>query len=563
MFSKFNHLSIRAKVISAFAVALCCAVGLGLFAINGVRHMNADSEDIRINWLPSIQLLGEMRGAAERVRLNQGAILLATTEEQRAMAKHLVEEQRAAYDKMRQEYESAISTPEERQLVDVMDAALSNYQELSQHYDQLIAAGKRDEASAIFMGDMFDSMKKFRDALRKDFDFNESGGQRVADESVANGNATYHWILVVLGLAALICLGAGWAIVHSVSQPIAAMTEAMGRLARRDMTAQIIGLGRGDEIGAMAKAVEVFKDSMVESERLAAARAAEQTAKEQRTKLVGDLVGNFETKVGQLVGHLAAASTELEATARAMTESAKQTDQQAGTVASAAEEASVNVQTVASAAEELTASIAEITRRVADSSRIASKAADDAQHTDGVVRALAESAQKIGDVVGLITSIAGQTNLLALNATIEAARAGDAGKGFAVVASEVKSLANQTAKATEEIGEQVRQIQGATGEAVKAIESIVSTIGEMSAIATAIAAAVEEQGAATQEIARNVQQAATGTKDVTLNIATVSQAASETGASASQVLDASTELSRRSEQLSAEVNSFTTAVRAA
>jgi methyl-accepting chemotaxis protein len=563
MFSKFSHLSIRTKVISIFAVVLGCAVGLGLFAINGVEHMNAKGEDIHTNWLPSIRQLGEMALNAERVRTNQSTLLLAETDVERDRARKIIETQRAAYEKMRQDYDKAIRSTEERQIATGMDASARAYQELSQRFDQLIAAGKRDEAIAFYTGEMRGGMDRFRDSIRKDFDFNVQSGQRVADEASVYGAETYRWILIILVLTALICFGAGWVIVHDVSGPVAAMTEAMRRLARRELNTEIVCLGRGDEIGAMAKAVEVFKDSMVESERLAAARAAEEAAKEQRARLIEDLVGHFETKVGQLVGHLAAASTQLEATARAMTDSARQTDHQAGTVSAAAEQASMNVQTVAAAAEELTSSIAEITRRVADSSRIAGKAADDARHTDGVVRALAESAQKIGDVVGLITSIAGQTNLLALNATIEAARAGDAGKGFAVVASEVKSLANQTAKATEEIGEQVRQIQGATGEAVKAIESIVSTIGEMSAIATAIAAAVEEQGAATQEIARNVQQAATGTKDVTLNIASVSQAVSETGASATQVLDASTELSRRSEQLSAEVNSFTAAVRAA
>ena len=281
-----------------------------------------------------------------------------------------------------------------------------------------------------------------------------------------------------------------------------------------------------------------------------------------RERLEG-LSQNFSGKVGHLVGLVSSAATELQATAQSMTGTADMTMQQASNVASAAEEASVNVQTVASSAEELAASIGEISRQVAQSAKIAGKAADDAKRTDTVVRALAEGARSIGEVVGLISNIAGQTNLLALNATIEAARAGDAGKGFAVVASEVKSLATQTAKATDQISQQIGQIQSATNEAVAAIQGIAATIGEVNEIAAAIAAAVEEQGAATQEIARNVQQAASGTQEVTSNITGVSQGASSTGAAAGEVLSAAGELSRQAEQLTGEVGQYIAAMKAA
>ncbi len=271
----------------------------------------------------------------------------------------------------------------------------------------------------------------------------------------------------------------------------------------------------------------------------------------------------FGDSVGDMVGHVSSAATELQATAQSMTGTAEQTMRQAANVTAAAEEASVNVQTVASSAEELASSIAEISRQVALSAKIAGKAADDAKHTDGVVRALAEGARAIGEVVGLISNIAGQTNLLALNATIEAARAGDAGKGFAVVASEVKSLANQTGKATDRIGQQIAQIQAATNEAVAAIQGISSTIAEVNDIAAAIAAAVEEQGAATQEIARNIQQASAGTQDVGANIAGVNEGARTTGAAAGEVLSAASELSRQAERLTGEVGQFLVAVKAA
>ncbi len=285
--------------------------------------------------------------------------------------------------------------------------------------------------------------------------------------------------------------------------------------------------------------------------------------REQRGRKVDALLRGFEEQTAALVGKVAAAASDLRATAEKLSGTTSTTTQQVTNVAAAVEEASVNVQTVASAAEELHSSIAEIARQVAQSSTIAGKAVDDARRTDTIVKTLASGAQRIGDVVGLINSIAGQTNLLALNATIEAARAGDAGKGFAVVASEVKSLANQTAKATEDIGKQILDIQTATGEAVQAIESIAHTIEELSAIASSIASAVEEQGSATQEIARNVQEAASGTQHVSANIAGVSDGAKETGAAAGRVLTAASDLSGQAEQLRTDVRAFISDVKAA
>ncbi len=273
--------------------------------------------------------------------------------------------------------------------------------------------------------------------------------------------------------------------------------------------------------------------------------------------------GSFQEKVGGLVSGLSTAAVGLEASARTMSEAAAQATTQAGTMAVASEAASVGVSTVAAAAEELAASIGEISRQVAQSARVTTRAVGDAQRTDVIVRALSEGAQKIGHVVGLITNIAGQTNLLALNATIEAARAGDAGKGFAVVASEVKSLANQTAKATGEIGTQIAQIQSATEEAVVAIRGILATIEEVSAIAVSISAAVEEQGAATAEIARNVQQTAQAAREVTVNISGVTDAASRSGKAAGEVLTSASNLSRQTGRLSTEIAAFVTGIRAA
>jgi methyl-accepting chemotaxis protein len=355
----------------------------------------------------------------------------------------------------------------------------------------------------------------------------------------------------------------GWLLTRGIARPIVGMTDTMRRLAEGDANVTVPDIGRRDELGRMADAVQVFKDNMIKARELTAEQEAERVAKERRADTLANLVRDFEQQVSGLVGQLSSASTELEATAQSMTATAEQTNSQASNVAVAAEEASAGVQTVAAAAEELAGSIQEIGRQVSESTKMTGKAVDEANRTDTIVRALAEAAQKIGDVVGLITSIAGQTNLLALNATIEAARAGDAGKGFAVVASEVKGLAAQTAKATDEIANQITQIQNATQEAVNAIQTIAKSIEGVSEISTSIASAVEEQAAATAEIARNVQQTSASTQQVTTNIAGVSQAAGSTGAAAGQVLGAARGLSQQSEQLTGAVNSFVTAVRAA
>lgn len=366
------------------------------------------------------------------------------------------------------------------------------------------------------------------------------------------------------GASLFVALLFGWLLARLIGTPTRQMSVAMKRLATGDTMVDVPGLGRKDEIGLMAEALDVFKMNAIETARRDVEQAeADEHALVEKRHGMHELARAFEVKVGHLVSMLASASTELVATAQSMSSTATLTNRQAAAVAAAAAEAGSGVDTVAAAAEELTSSISEISHQVTQSSKITEKAVIDAHRTQDIVRVLADNAQKIGDVVGLITNIASQTNLLALNATIEAARAGDAGKGFAVVASEVKNLAQQTAKATEEIRVQISQIQAATGEAVAAIGGITEIVEEVSAIAITIAAAVEQQGAATAEIARNVQQTAVSTQQVTSNITGVSQAANDTGAAASQVLDAAGSLSKQAEQLSTEVTSFVEGVRAA
>jgi methyl-accepting chemotaxis protein len=371
-------------------------------------------------------------------------------------------------------------------------------------------------------------------------------------------------LLVLSGVIVAIGVGLSWFLAGSITRPLVRMVAVLKQLATNDHSATIPDTDRRDEIGQMAQAAQVFKDNMVETDRLRAERAmTDQKAAAQRKADMAQMADGFESAVGEIIDTVSSAATELEASAGTLTMSAVRSEGLAGTVARASEEASTNVQSVASATEEMSSSINEISRQVAKSANIANEAVDQARKTNDRVAELARAAARIGDVVELINTIAGQTNLLALNATIEAARAGEAGRGFAVVASEVKALAEQTAKATGEISQQIDGIQSATQESVGAIKEIGDIIGRMSEISSTIAAAVEEQGAATREISRNVQQAAQGTTQVSSNIGDVQRGAAETGSASSQVLSAAQSLSSESNRLKMEVGKFMNTVRAA
>jgi methyl-accepting chemotaxis protein len=396
----------------------------------------------------------------------------------------------------------------------------------------------------------------------------EYSKHRVEEENAAAAQemSSAERISLAIGLATgLLLIGTCIFSIFTIARPMRALSVSMQELADGNFGVILPGLGRKDEIGGVAQAVEAFK---VKAEQQARDEAEtkikqDQIAAQQRKADMIKLADSFEAAVGEIVETVSSASTELEASATTLTATADRAQELTTMVAAASEEASTNVQSVASATEELTSSVNEISRQVQESARMANEAVDQARRTNDRVGELSKAASRIGDVVELINTIAGQTNLLALNATIEAARAGEAGRGFAVVASEVKALAEQTAKATGEIGQQISGIQAATHESVNAIKEISGTIERLSEISSTIAAAVEEQGTATQEISRNVQQAAQGTQQVSSHITDVQQGACETGSASSQVLSAAQSLSGDSNRLKLEVGKFLNTVRAA
>jgi methyl-accepting chemotaxis protein len=405
--------------------------------------------------------------------------------------------------------------------------------------------------------DSIAKLKVAETALKKDYKDSRSRAEATIDGTTSMQE-------IVGGVATLFGLIVAFLIARSIVGPLTSMTRAMGALAGGDLAVEIPGRGKADEIGDMAKAIEVFKTNMIDTERLRHEQTeAEARQAEDRKKDMVRLADQFEQAVGEIVDTVSSASSELEASAGTLTATATRAQDLSTEVASASQEATANVQAVASATEELSSSVSEIARQVQESARIASEAVGQATKTNARVSELSKAAARIGDVVELISTIAGQTNLLALNATIEAARAGEAGRGFAVVASEVKALAEQTAKATGEIAQQVSGIQAATEESAGSIREISGTIERLSEISSTVAAAVEEQGAATQEISRNVQQAAHGTQRVSTNIGDVQRGASDTGSASSQVLSAARSLSADSNRLKLEVTKFLESVHAA
>ncbi len=564
----FRSLKLGRRLLLGYAGILTLLITLASVSIGKVEGISADLTTVnQINSVKQRYAINFRGSVHDRAILLRDVVLVDNSADLRATLDG-IEQRAAAYAASAKAMDAMFNaniavTAHEREILAGIKQTEERTLPLIAEVVRLRLATQAEAAHSLLMRDARPAFVEWLGHINKFIDLEEEKNH-VVGQSAQQAAQNFGMLMVALcGGALLLGAAIGYWSILSV-RPLRHLANVMRSLAAGDLNVDVPAAERRDEIGQMSSTVLVFRDSMIRVAQLASEQENMKVATAAAQKAAMNTTANaFEAKIGGLVSQLSAGATELQTTARSMSSTASQTNQQATMVAAAAHEASAGVQTLAAAAEELTLSISEISRQVAHSSKITDRAVTDANRTNVIVQALSDSAEKIGHVVGLITNIAGQTNLLALNATIEAARAGDAGKGFAVVASEVKNLANQTAKATEEIGAQIAQIQSATKEAVDAIHSIVGTITEVSSIAMHVAAAVEEQGAATAEIARNVQQTAQAAQDVTVNIGGVSQAAKDTGAAADQVLGAASGLSQQSEQLAAEVNDFVAGVRAA
>jgi methyl-accepting chemotaxis protein len=562
----FAKLSIRAKITAVVAFLLATIAGVGLLSITSMRSINASAVELRSDWLPSVRLLGELKIQLVSYRSILRSHFLELTAEGKAAAEKRIDTANKAILKIRQDYEKVINSPEERALYNDWVKQWTEYETGEQEVVALsrssvgkypAEAQQLNEAKYLPIGQKADAI------LNRDIELNNMGADAAGAAAEKQYGSAFMLLAVIIAVTGVVGIAVGFYLVRDVARGIDSIVSPMQALGRGDLAAEVPHRGEATEVGKMADALQLFKEALIAKKAADEAAAREAEDKIARGQRVDTITRDFETMIGEIVETVSSASTELEASAGTLTSTAERAQELTTMVAAASEEASTNVQSVASATEEMSSSITEISRQVQESARIAGEAVHQAQKTNDRVGELAKAASRIGDVVELINTIAGQTNLLALNATIEAARAGEAGRGFAVVASEVKALAEQTAKATGEISQQIGGIQSATHDSVEAIKEIGDTIGKMSEIASTIASAVEEQGAATQEISRNVQQASQGTQQVSSNIFVKEPAATETGSASAQVLSAAQTLSRDSNRLKVEVGKFLSDVRAA
>ncbi|MGD0850203.1 methyl-accepting chemotaxis protein [Bradyrhizobium sp.] len=557
-----SRLSISAKLFTIVSFLFLAIAVIGGFAFLQMRSINIAAQDIQAQWLPKVRWIGEMRVQSARYRAVLRDYLIVADAERADVDKNLAA-RKADFEKAAKAYQSMASSAAERDLADELEKQWQAFLGAALDVQSLAAKGDLAGAKGVNAGKVVPVGRAMDLTLAKLVDFNDKGAEVAGEGAEATYLSAIRLTAVILAVAIVLGLGAAIYMVRDIRRGIGSILKPMGQLTDGELTAEIPHRGETTEIGRIATALQIFKQALVAKKASDDAVDADRAVNAARAQRISTATGDFEAMIGELVRSLASASTELEASASTLSSTADHTQELTTMVAAASEEASTNVQSVASATEELSSSVNEISRQVQESARMAGDAVDQARKTNDRVGELAKAAARIGDVVELINTIAGQTNLLALNATIEAARAGEAGRGFAVVASEVKALAQQTAKATGEIGQQVADIQAATQESVSAIGQISGTIEKLSEVSSTIAAAVEEQGAATQEISRNIQQAAQGTQQVSTHITDVERGASETGSASSQVHAAAKSLAGESDRLKNQVEKFLHTVRTA
>jgi methyl-accepting chemotaxis protein len=569
MLAWIGNVRIVKKLFALIGLLLAVSIAIAVIGVNGARTLMSAAEQV-----------GEAgQLALHTARMNQNVLVSNLSEMAIALdprpdavreAKRLADEGQKAFGERLGDLKARAAAEDQPRIAEIArlyEAYLADYQGTLRALDRYDAGYDGNEVEGIKKEAL--SSRAAVEAVRKvliDLGTKYRDGIKAAE---AKNEATYadvRTLLIGLALAGVVIgIAVGVFLAHfGVARPLGRAVEVLRRLAANDFTVAIDGAERRDEVGDVAKAALVFRDNGLEKERLVAEQEGLKAAAEaEKRTAMNRLADDFQKTVGGIIDHVSAAATQLQSSSQAMAAIAEETSTQANTVAAASDQTAANVQTVAAAAGELAASVKEIGRQVGRSTEIASKAVSEADQTGVKVQALADAAKRIGEVVSLIENIAAQTNLLALNATIEAARSGEAGKGFAVVAAEVKTLASNTARATQDIAEQIGSIQGATRESIAAIDEISKTIRAMNEITATIASAVEEQGAATQEIAESVQRASQGTAEVNDNISGVTRAAGETGAATGEVLTAATSLSEQSELLKGEVGRFMVTVRAA
>ena len=578
MLSKISNFKIRTKILGAMGLCIAAMIGTSTYSIVQMNRIGEEIVTLAEETMPLTKVVTEitvhqLEQTIEFEKLLRFALEIeqiegaekhysASVKKFRKFA-HKVDEEIKLGEKLAEHALEVAHTEAERKefghVLNALKAIEVEHAVFDEHAEDVFRLiGDGEILKGVKLGEKIDAEaeKLDRELTTLLHELEEFAGN-AAKTAEAHEKEALKVLIAVSVIVAVLMVVLGWLIVlFSLTRPVDAMLRSMARLAENDLDVEVEGIGKADEIGAMAEALQVFKENMIRNRELEAGRLKTQEEQQRRALKIEERTRAFDKLISQTLTTVTTAAGQMESSSQSMSETAEETNVQSNTVAATAEEASANVQTVAAATEELNASIAEIAGQVNQSRQAASSAVAEVGKASENVRGLARAAQNIGEVLTLISDIAEQTNLLALNATIEAARAGEAGKGFAVVASEVKSLAEQTAKATSEISAQVGNIQSSTEDSVEAVNRIGTVIEQISERSTAVATAVEEQTCATQEIARSVAEVSKGATEVTSNISEVSKAAGATGAVATEVLQASQNLKSQADDLRIEVDTF-------